>query len=114
MILRTLGGYWDPLLWVLAIVVILLIAYVIRSMGNKTHKKGEQDKPYLSGVKEPSKEEVHIRSSNIYWGFLEALKTYYISMKKMHSGILNEYIAWFVGVAAILFIGMALVIMEVL
>ena len=106
MILRTLGGYWDPLLWVLAIVVISLIVYIIRAAGKKEFKRGDQEKPYYSGLKEPSKEEMHVRASNIYWGFTEALKGYYVSLKKMHSGLLNDYIIWFIAIAALLFIAL--------
>jgi len=109
--IRTIGGYWDPLVWILAFVVIAVIAYIIRAVGKKEYKKGEQIKPFLSGTEEPSKEKVHVRASNIYWGFIEALKGYYDYMKKMHSGIVNDYVAWFVGVAAIIFVAMFVVVM---
>jgi len=111
MMLRTIGGYWDPIVWVVSFIVIVIIAYTIRAIGRKEYKKGEQIKPFLSGVEEPSKEKVHVRASNIYWGFIEALKGYYDYMKKMHSGIVNDYVAWFVGVAAIIFVAMFVVVM---
>jgi len=109
--LRTIGGYWDPVVWVVAFIVILIIAYMVRAFGRREYKKGEQIKPFLSGVEEPSKEKVHVRGGNIYWGFIEALRGYYDYMKKMHSGIVNDYVAWFVGVAAIIFVAMFVVVM---
>jgi len=96
--------YWNPLVWLIAFIVIAIVAYIIRAFGKKEHKKGEQAKPFLSGVEEPSKEAVHVRGGNVYWGFVEALKGYYGAMKKMHSGRVNDYVAWFVVIASILFV----------
>ena len=110
--LETFGGYWSPLVWILAFVVAFLIAYIVWGLGEKKHKKGEQAKPFISGVDEPSKEEVFIQGGNVYWGFTEALKGYYSAVKRMHTGILNDYVLWFIGVAAILFI--VIIIPEVL
>ncbi|HDN50765.1 MAG: hydrogenase [Thermoplasmata archaeon] len=112
MMLKTIGGFWDPLILVLAAIVVAIIAYIIRAAGRRNHKTGEQAKPFFSGVAEPSKEAMHVRASNLYWGFTEALKGYYTSMKKMHSGMLNDYIGWFVGIAALIFV--VLFVMEVL
>jgi len=104
------GIYWDPIIWIIAFIVIGVIAYIVRAVGKKEYKGGEQIKPYLSGMEEPSKEKVHVRASNIYWGFFDALKGYYHTMKKMHSGNINDYVAWFVGIAAILFVIMFVVV----
>lgn len=102
--LRTTGGYWDPVIWIIAFVVILLIAYIIRSFGRRDFSaKGDQTKPYFSGVAEESKEASHIRANNIYWGFLESLKSYYTAIMRIHTGIINDYVVWFVGVTALLF-----------
>ena len=107
--LRTTGGYWDPVLWIIGFIVIAIVAYIIRGFGRKDYKGGEQLKPYLSGVEEPGKEEVHVRAGNIYWGFMEALKGYYDAMMKIHTGIINDYVAWFVGISALLFVAIFLV-----
>ena len=103
MTLDTFGGYWSPLVWLLAFIVTFLIAYVIWGLGEKRHKKGEQLKPFISGLAEPSKTDVHVKGGNVYWGFTESLKEYYKYATKMHTGILNDYILWFIGIAAILF-----------
>ena len=49
---------------------------------------------------------MHIKSSNIYWGFTESLKWVFDSLKKMHTGNVSDYALWFVIVMAILFIGL--------
>ncbi|PJB21233.1 MAG: hydrogenase, partial [Euryarchaeota archaeon CG_4_9_14_3_um_filter_38_12] len=61
-------------------------------------------KPFLSGNPEPEKENVHIRAGNLFWGFTEALKDYYTPAVKEHTGIVNDYVYWFVIVLAVLFI----------
>ncbi|MEA2053598.1 MAG: hydrogenase [Candidatus Thermoplasmatota archaeon] len=104
MVLETTGGYWSPILWLVAFTVAFLIAYIIWGMGEKKYKKGEQVKPFLSGLKEPPKEQVHVKAGNIYWGFTETLKGYYDFMKKIHTGIVNDYVLWFIGMAAIFFV----------
>jgi hypothetical protein len=104
MTLDTYGGYWSPIVWIFAFIVAFLISYVLWGLGERKYKKGEQVKPFISGVDEPSKAEIHVRGGNVYWGFTEALKGYYTLVRKMHTGILNDYVLWFIGVAAILFI----------
>ncbi len=111
--IKTVGGYWEPIIWVIAFIVIAIMAYIVRSFGKKEYKKGEKLKPFLSGMEEPSKEEVHVRAGNIYWGFIEALKGYYDTMKRMHTGIINDYIAWFVGISAIIFIAIFIIEMVI-
>lgn len=100
--LETGSGYWNAVVFVIVFVVIALAVYVIRCFGEKGHKKGEQAKPFLSGNPEPEKGKVHVRAGNIYWGFTESLKGYYSAMKNLHTGNLNDYIYWFIGVLAIM------------
>ncbi|MEM1513287.1 MAG: hydrogenase [Candidatus Thermoplasmatota archaeon] len=98
---------WQPIIWIISFIIIGIVAYIIRAIGRVDYKKGEQEKPFLSGMDLP-KEELHIRASNIYWGFLDALKGYYNSMKKIHTGIINDYVSWFVLITAIIFISLFL------
>ena len=104
MTLESFGGYWSPLVWLLGFIVVVLIAYVIWGLGEKKRKTGEQAKPFISGVAESDKETVHVKGGNVYWGFTETLKEYYKHAKKMHSGLLNDYLLWFIGMAALFFI----------
>ncbi len=98
-------GAWNPLLWLVALVVALLIAWLIRSRGESARPSGaESAKPYLSGNDAPSAEETHVGASNLYWGFTDALKGYYDRVVPIHSGILTDYVLWFIGVLALVII----------
>lgn len=97
-------GYavWAPIVWIIALVVIGAMVLVWRNRGQKGYKKGTaQTDIFLSGIKVPPEEQRHVKSENIYWGFFEALKGLYDRMMRPHTGIVNDYILWFVGVMAI-------------
>ena len=99
------SGFWNPLLWILVLVITFLLFYGIRGFGKSTYKKGtEQTKVFLSGNKETTPEEMHIKASNLYWGFTTSMKSLYSVLKKMHSGNTSDYILWFVLVLAVLFL----------
>ena len=102
---QTGSGFWNPVIWVVAIIIALLIAVILRGFGNNEYKKKTgQTQAFLSGNPEYEKEQMHIKSSNIYWGFTESLKWVFDSLKKMHTGNVSDYALWFVIVMAILFI----------
>lgn len=106
--LNTESGFWNPIVWGTIIVIAFIIGYTIRSFGKIGYKKGtEQTKPFLSGNIEEDKEKSHIKASNLYWGFTEALKGIYISLAKMHTGNINDYVLWFVVIMGIFFIVLA-------
>lgn len=45
---------------------------------------------------------MRIKSSNVYWGFTEAMKWVYDLLRKMHNGNASDYVLWFVIVMSIL------------
>jgi uncharacterized membrane protein len=97
------SGFWNPILWILVLLITFLLFYGIRGFGKSTYKKGtEQTKAFLSGNKEPSPEEMHIKASNLYWGFTTSMKSLYSVLRKMHTGNTSDYILWFVLVLAVL------------
>ena len=106
--LKTLGtdsGFWNPLVWGIAIILVFLIAYIIRGFGTRGYKeKTEQAKVFLSGNPEYEKEKMHVKASNVYWGFMEALKWVYRILDKMHTGNVSDYVLWFVVIMGVLFI----------
>jgi len=105
--LETGSGFWNPIIWIGVIFIALLIAYVIRGFGRRDYKRDtEQTKPFLSGNIEPDKELVHLRAKNLYWGFKETLKGYYEILRKIHNGMISDYVLWFVIIMCILFIVM--------
>jgi hypothetical protein len=104
-------GFWNPLIWLVVFLVIALIVIVIRALGEKSYKpQTDQTKPFLAGNPEVSKEGVVVRGGNVYWGFFEALRKYYEPVVNAHSGVLNDYIAWFVIVLALIFILLTVVV----
>jgi hypothetical protein len=98
-------GLWDPILWVIAFIIGIVIAWMLWKSGVSSYKKGsEQGRPYLSGNAEPAKGEVHIRASNLYWGFTEGIKGYYQRVVPLHTGIATDYLLWIFWVTGILLI----------
>ena len=101
--LETGSGFWNPIIWIIAIIVAFLLAYILRGFGNKNYKKQtEQTKSFLSGNPEYEKEKMHVKASNLYWGFTESLKGLYYILRKMHTGNASDYVLWFVIVLALL------------
>lgn len=101
-ILDTGFGQWQPLVWLVSFVILIVIAAIIRSFGNKNYQESsEQTQPFLSGCDEPDVNKVHIRASNLYWGFTETLKSYYDKIIAIHTGVTSDYLLWFFGVMAI-------------
>ncbi len=96
--ISTPSGIWNPLVWILVFLLSLLIAYAIYLKGEKQRKKGMQEEIFLSGNKADGN--THIKASNIGWGYLEAMKGYYKLMRDIHTGIINDYVGWFLGVLA--------------
>ena len=98
-------GLWDPWIWLVAFITALVIAYLLWKLGTSSFKKGtEQVRPYLSGNPEPAKGDVHIRAGNLYWGFIEGIRAYYDRIIPVHSGILNDYILWYLAVMVVVLI----------
>lgn len=88
-VLLTNAGFWSPLVWIAAFVVVTAIALLIRSRGEKGRKHGtEQEIPFFSG-NEPSGESVH--PSNLYWGLVHKLSRHYRILSRAHSGVVNDY-----------------------
>jgi hypothetical protein len=103
--LETGTGFWDPIVWIIVFIVAFLIALAIWLLGEKGYRPGTQQvKPYLSGNVEPEKADVHMRAGNLYWGFTEAMKGYYSRLVPLHTGMLNDYVLWFLGVMALVFV----------
>jgi len=99
--LQTGNGAWDPLAWAGAFIIILAVVLVIRALGTKPKSKAgtAQGEQFFSGNTPPKGS---IKAGNVYWGFFESTKGYYGWAKKMHAGIVNDYVYWLVLVAVVL------------
>jgi hypothetical protein len=79
-------------------------------MGNKNYKKGTgQTQAFLSGNQEYEKDQMHVQSSNLYWGWTESLKWVIDMLKKMHTGNVSDYVLWFVVVMGLLLLSVGLI-----
>jgi len=103
--LKTGSGFWNPLALIIIFAIAFLLVYVIRSLGKKEYKeKTAQTQAFLSGNPEYDKEKMRIKSGNIYWGFIEAMKWVFNVLRRMHSGNTSDYVLWFIIVMGFLFI----------
>jgi len=103
---KTGSGFWNPLVWGVAAVIAFLIIYIIRGQGEKDYKRGtEQTKVFLSGNPEfDDKEKMHVKGSNVYWGFMETLQGVYKTLSDMHTGVVSDYVLWFIIVLGLFLI----------
>ena len=104
MILReiTPSGFWTPLMWLLALAVALALALIIYLRAESRYKVGtDQEIPYTAAV-EYAREKLHVKGIHVYWGFTEALKSYYKATIEAHTGRVTDYIGWLVLVAAVM------------
>ena len=101
-ILESGYAFWNPIVWIIVFIVVLIVVYFFRRRGQKEYKKDtDQARIFLSGEEVPEAGERHIRVGNIYWGFFETLKEYYKQMLRIHTGIVNDYMLWFVAVTVV-------------
>lgn len=99
------SGFWNPLVWGLVLAIVFLIVYIIRGYGKKGYKEGtEQTKSFLSGNPEYEKEKMHVKGSNVYWGFTVSLRWLYRVLDKMHTGNVSDYVLWFVIILGLSFL----------
>ncbi len=102
---NTPSGLWNPVVWIVAFLLIFLASYLLWKKGEWRYKKGTmQVEPFLSGNPPPGAHEEHVRAGNIYWGFVSSLKGYYEFLRKIHNGIINDYVGWYIGILAVMLI----------
>ncbi len=97
-------GLWNPIVWIIAYIIIYIGIKFLEDQGHPdTTKKGDMVLPFTSGnyVEE---ENARIKASNVYWGFVEAMKGYYNTLSKIHTGIVSDYVYWYIGILAVIII----------
>ncbi len=85
-------GNWNPAVFLLSILIVGIIVWIIRRSGEKDcREEGCKTLPFFSGDLVAGG-----GIGNFYWGFLEAMEGYYRTMSRLHSGMINDYVYWFV------------------
>ena len=94
--------FWNPVVWLIAFAVLMALVFLFRSRGQAKYKKDtDQTRIFLCGEEVPEAGQRQVRGGNVYWGFFETLKEYYHGVVRPHTGVVNDYVIWFVAVTAI-------------
>ncbi len=102
-------GAWNPIAWLLLFLGVAAATLFLRRFGNKQYKKNTgQTKAFLSGNEEPEASALHVRGAHLYWGFVDGLSAYYRRVRALHTGVLSDYVALFVGTLGVVFIVLVL------
>ena len=107
-------SYWDPILW-LVLFVIVLVAFCIvlvtgKSDRGKTLVTSEPDIAAIEdgkfGTFFGGEHAMHSRvyGSDMFWGFKKNWAKYFRFMEKVHSGNVNDYATYAVSAAAVLIV----------
>lgn len=107
--LLTGSGSWNGWIWIIILLSGGITVYWIRSQGEGSYKENTgQTKPFLSGERAPSAEEGRLKSDNLYWGFLSALKNYFHPLQQFHTGQINDYFGWLTVTLAVILVTLTL------
>jgi hypothetical protein len=86
------GWFWN-LIWVLVVVILFLLFYRVRGWETYQKKGTEQTSVFLSGNKEASPEELHVRQTTCK-GFTTGMKSLYSMLRKKNTANISDYILW--------------------
>ena len=104
-LLETGAGFWNPLVCSASLFIVVLLVYLVRWFGEKKYNEGtEQTTPFYAGNIPP---ELPIKCSNVYWGFFKALNKYYEPLIKLHTGLVGDYVYWFVLTIVVILIALS-------
>lgn len=106
-ILETGKGFWEPITFIAFALLVCVAILIIRSFGKKDFAYSkDKTRAFFSGnlVDESNR----VKASDYFWGFFEAMKHYYNLTIRIHSGIINDYVLWFIIIASFLLIALTL------
>lgn len=97
-------GYWDVYIWLIFFVISSTLVLWLRSLGRNDYKEGtEQDEIFYGSNEVPEDgDDMGVPAASAYWGFVKALKPYYDTLIEIHSGIVSDYVGFFVLTVAVL------------
>ncbi len=103
-------GFWNPTLWLLLFVIILVAVFIVILTGQNTRgpvlnaSEKETDGKYATFFGGEKSEHSHVGGSDLFWGFKKNFSGYFKFMDKKHDGNLNNYAIWVVVTTAIVII----------
>ncbi len=97
-------GYWDVYIWLIFFGITAALVLWLRSLGRNDYKEGtEQDEIFYGSNEVPEDgDDMGVPAASAYWGFVKALKPYYDILIEIHSGIVSDYVGYFVLTVAVL------------
>lgn len=103
--LQTGSGFYSPVFLLIALLITLIIGWLFWRMGRSDYNTGkESTAPFVSGNEVLEGQQVRIRSSDLYWGYTDALSAYYNLVKPFHTGNAADYILAYLSVTALVII----------
>lgn len=103
--LETGSGFWTPIVWVIAAVIMLLLLVILRNRGRSDEKVGAEKLVLaMSGDIELKDEQKQLKENTVFWGFTQNLSGVYSWLEKIFRGNVRDYVLWFVIILGILFI----------
>lgn len=102
-------SYWNPIVWLLLFVVVLLAVCLVMLLGKSSSGRvldgkteEEVDGKYATFFGGEKNTHSHVGGSDLFWGFKHDFKGYFRVMGNMHSGVVNDYALWVVFAAAVI------------
>ena len=101
-------SYWDPILWLVLFVIMLVAACLVivtgkSSRGQVLENTGAPvDGKYATFFSGEESLPSHVGGSDLFWGFKHDWKGYFKVMQGAHSGAVNDYALWSVTGGAVI------------
>ena len=103
--IETGSGFWTPIVWVIAAVVILLLLVILRGRGRSDSKVGAEKLGLLMlDDREIKDEQKQLKNNSLFWGFVQNLSGVYSWLEKIFQSNIRDYVLWFVVILGVLFI----------
>ncbi len=109
-------SYWNPIMWLVLFVIILLAFFLVMLLGKSGRGKvssapaGFVDGKYATFFGGEASTFSHVSGSDLFWGFRKNLKGYYDYMLGQHSGVVSDYALWVVASLAFVIVYMLVLV----
>lgn len=103
------AGYWKPESWLVLFVVILIAFLIIvtinlSSMGRRSVEQSVSNTKYDNFTGGEEEEYSQVGGHDLFWGMKYQFRTYFDTLQKAHSGVVNDYVLWVIACLTIVII----------